>query len=74
MKIPVVRGVIDRRILVNYHVDPTVLQPLLPAPFRPKVVRGVGMVGFEAAFPLVPMLPARLGRSLDASCLSPTAS
>jgi hypothetical protein len=39
------RGVIDRRILVNYHVDPTVLAPLLPAPFRPKVVHGVGMVG-----------------------------
>jgi uncharacterized protein DUF2071 len=45
MKIPVVRGVIDRRILVNYHVDPNVLAPLLPAPFRPKVVHGVGMVG-----------------------------
>ncbi len=45
MKIPVVRGVIDRRILVNYHVDPSVLAPLLPAPFRPKVTRGVGMVG-----------------------------
>jgi uncharacterized protein YqjF (DUF2071 family) len=45
MKIPVMRGIIDRRILVNYHVDPTILAPLLPAPFRPKVVRGVGMVG-----------------------------
>src|SRR5262245_8421339 len=45
MKIPVVRGVIDRRILVNYRVDPTVLAPLLPAPFRPKVTHGVGMVG-----------------------------
>jgi hypothetical protein len=39
------RGVIDRRILVNYRVDPTVLAPLLPAPFRPKIVHGVGMVG-----------------------------
>ena len=45
MKIPVVRGVIDRRILVNYHVDPSVLAPLLPAPFRPKITHGVGMVG-----------------------------
>jgi Uncharacterized conserved protein (COG2071) len=45
MKIPVVRGVIERRILVNYHVDPSVLAPLLPAPFRPKVTHGVGMVG-----------------------------
>ena len=45
MRIPVVCGVIDRRILVNYHVDPNVLAPLLPAPFRPKVIYGVGMVG-----------------------------
>ena len=45
MRIPVVHGVIDRRILVNYHVDPSVLARLLPAPFRPKVVHGVGMVG-----------------------------
>ena len=45
MGIPVVRGVIDRRILVNYHIDPNVLAPLLPAPFRPKVVHGIGMVG-----------------------------
>ena len=45
MKIPVVHGIIDRRILVNYHVDPAVLAPLLPAPFRPKITHGVGMVG-----------------------------
>ena len=45
MKIPVMRGVIDRRILVNYHVDLAVLAPLLPAPFRPKAIHGVGMVG-----------------------------
>jgi hypothetical protein len=45
MGIPVIRGVIDRRILINYHVDPSVLAPLLPAPFRPKVVRDLGMVG-----------------------------
>jgi hypothetical protein len=45
MQFPIIRGLIDRRILVNYHVDPSVLAPLLPAPFRPKVVHGVGMVG-----------------------------
>jgi len=45
MRIPVIRGIIDRRILVNYHVDPRVLAPLLPAPFRPKLVHGLGMVG-----------------------------
>jgi hypothetical protein len=45
MRIPVIRGVIDRRILVNYHVEPGVLAPLLPPPFRAKLVHGVGMVG-----------------------------
>src|SRR4051794_30690759 len=45
MRIPVMRGIIDRRILVNYHVDPSVLAPLLPTPFRPKVIDGFGMVG-----------------------------
>src|SRR5437899_2482413 len=45
MKIPVIHGVIDRRLLVNYRVDPDVLAPLLPAPFRPKLVRGYGLVG-----------------------------
>ena len=45
MKLPVIHGVIDRRILINYHVDPSVLAALLPAPFRPKVTKGVGMVG-----------------------------
>ncbi len=45
MNIPVVRGVIDRRILVNYRVDPTVLARLLPQPFRPQVVNGAGMAG-----------------------------
>lgn len=45
MRIPVIRGVIDRRILVNYRVEPEVLVPLLPAPFRPKIVHGHGMAG-----------------------------
>ena len=45
VRIPILRGVIDRRILVNYRVDPSVLAPLVPSPFRPKVVRGVGVVG-----------------------------
>lgn len=45
MRIPVVRGVIDRRILVNYHVRPEVLAALLPAPFRPRLVEGRGLVG-----------------------------
>ena len=45
MKIPVIRGVIGRRILVNYRVDPDLLAQLLPPPFRPKLINGVGMAG-----------------------------
>lgn len=45
MKLPAIRGLIDRRILANYRVDPAVLASQLPAPFRPKVVNGWGMAG-----------------------------
>jgi hypothetical protein len=45
MKIPIVTGMIDRRILVNFRVDPIVLAKLLPPPFRPKLVNGAGMAG-----------------------------
>jgi hypothetical protein len=45
MSLPVIRGVIDRRILVNYRVAPDLLAALLPEPFRPKLHRGFGIVG-----------------------------
>jgi uncharacterized protein YqjF (DUF2071 family) len=45
MKIPVIRGVIERRILVNYRADAGVVAAQLPAPFRPKLHRGYAMVG-----------------------------
>jgi hypothetical protein len=45
MRIPVIRGLIDRRILVNYRVEPAVLARVVPAPFRPRLVNGMGMAG-----------------------------
>ncbi len=45
MRVPVIRGTIDRRILINYRIDPNVLASLLPKPFRPKLVGGHGMAG-----------------------------
>jgi hypothetical protein len=45
MQIPVIRGLIDRRILVNFRVNPDVLARFLPAPFRPKLINGAGMAG-----------------------------
>ena len=38
--VPTFRGVIDRRILVNFAVDPDVLDPVLPDRFRPRTVDG----------------------------------
>jgi hypothetical protein len=45
LRLPVIRGVIDRRILVNYHVDPDVMARNLPAPFRPKLIHGYAVAG-----------------------------
>lgn len=45
MKIPKVHGTIRRRILVNFRVHPEVIQPILPAPFRPKLHRGSAIAG-----------------------------
>lgn len=64
MFVPVMRGIIERRILVNYRVDPAVLVRLLPAPFRPKLVAGHGMAGvclIRLAHIRPRWLPAALG-------------
>lgn len=43
--LPVFLGTIERRILVNYVVDPEVLARALPEPFRPKTIDGHGVAG-----------------------------
>src|SRR5262249_9718302 len=45
MKLPTLQGIIDRRMLVNYGVDPGVAERVLPAPFRPKLAQGYAMAG-----------------------------
>lgn len=45
MQIPVIQGIIDRRMLVNFRVRPDILARVLPAPFRPKLVCGWGIAG-----------------------------
>lgn len=59
-----IQGVIARRVLLNYRIDPTALQQVLPAPFRPKLYRGYGiggicMIRFKELRPR--LLPAWLG-------------
>jgi hypothetical protein len=51
-----VEGVIRRRLLVNFRVDPDVVQKLLPPPFRPKLeadqaIAGICLIRLEAVRP-----------------------
>jgi len=45
MRLPIIKGKIKRRILVNFRAEPKVVQQLLPEPFRPKLHRGYSFVG-----------------------------
>ena len=45
MKIPTIKGVIDRRVLINYTVDPEIISKLIPKPFRPLVYKEKAIVG-----------------------------
>jgi hypothetical protein len=45
MAAPVICGTIERRLLVNFRVDPAVLTAWLPSPFRPQLIGEFGMAG-----------------------------
>lgn len=45
MKLPVIQGVIRRRMLVNFRVAASVVERLLPAGFRPKLHAGYAVAG-----------------------------
>jgi hypothetical protein len=45
MKLPTIEGVIDRRVLVNYRVEPRTMAALLPSSLRPQVVDGWAIAG-----------------------------
>ncbi|HMQ09914.1 MAG TPA: DUF2071 domain-containing protein [Oligoflexia bacterium] len=45
MNIPSIKGVIERRILINYKLDPIVAKKLLPTPFEPIVLNNFASVG-----------------------------
>lgn len=42
---PTMHGLIDRRMLVNFRMQPEVIGKLLPSCFRPKLVKGWAMAG-----------------------------
>ncbi len=45
MNIPKIKGIIKRRILLNYRVDAEVMEKIIPAPFRPKLHQGYAIAG-----------------------------
>jgi hypothetical protein len=45
MRIPAIRGVIERRLLINFRVDADVLTSVVPDPFEPLLVDGFGVAG-----------------------------
>jgi hypothetical protein len=45
VRAPTIKATMQRRVLVNYRVDPTTLAAVLPPPFRPAVVGGFGVAG-----------------------------
>jgi uncharacterized protein YqjF (DUF2071 family) len=44
-RLPVIEGLIKRRLLINFRADPAVVQRMLPAPLRPKLHCGHAIVG-----------------------------
>lgn len=45
IRTPTIKATMERRILVNYRVEPGVLASVLPPPFRPLLVGGHGVAG-----------------------------
>ena len=64
MFLDTIHGIIDRRVLLNYRIDPDVLRRVLPPPFKPNLYRGQGvggvcMIRFKQLRPR--LVPAWLG-------------
>jgi uncharacterized protein YqjF (DUF2071 family) len=45
MRLPTIQGIIRRRILANFRIDPEVMQKQIPARFRPKLHEGFAIGG-----------------------------
>lgn len=68
MKLPVIQGIIRRRILVNFRVAPEVMQKHLPRGFTPKLhagsaIAGICLIRLEQIRPK--FVPAQLGISSE---------
>ena len=68
MRLPTIQGIIRRRILANFRVDPQVMQRQLPSRFRPKLhngyaVAGICMIGLDHIRPK--LMPEVVGISSE---------
>jgi len=45
MRIQNIKGIIDRRILVNFTVEPEIIKKIVPLPFSPKIYEGKAIAG-----------------------------
>ena len=45
MKLPIIQGLIRRRMLINFRVAPEIMQAQLPSRFRPKLQKGFAIAG-----------------------------
>ena len=45
MKVPTMRGVVERRLLINYRLDRDVAATMIPSPFEPQLVNGWAVAG-----------------------------
>jgi hypothetical protein len=45
MRLPALEATIERRLLINYRVDPDVVAPLLPPPLQPQLVHDWAVAG-----------------------------
>src|SRR5690242_18691517 len=68
MRLPVIEGTIRRRLLVNFRVDPAVMQAQLPPRFSPKLhdghaIAGICLIRLEAIRPR--HFPALVGVSSE---------
>jgi hypothetical protein len=66
MPLPSIRGVIDRRILANFRVEPDAIRRILPPPFRPKIIRdhavaGICLIRLKQIRPSLLPLPLGIG-------------
>lgn len=66
MRLPVITGIIDRRILANFRIDPQCMADALPKPFRPQLfgdfaIGGICLIRLKQVRPKFFPLPWGIG-------------